>query len=231
MALRPIFYDTETTGLFSENDRIIEIAALDLYNNRSFEKLINPERPIPQEASSIHHITDEMVKNAPVFADVGQEFLEFCQKDCVLIAHNNDAFDLPFLKAEFKRSGLVEPKWPTLDSLKWARKYRPDLPRHSLQYLREIYQIPENQAHRALNDVLILKEVFLRLIDDLSIEQAIELLKNDKQECRMPFGKHQGKLLKEVPKGYLTWLIENGVLAKPENSRLKEELVKLGLVN
>lgn len=114
MTLRAIFYDTETTGIRAEKDRIIEIAAYDPLNNRSFEQLINPQCPIPPDATAIHHITDEMVASAPSFHTVAQEFLKFCEGDVVLIAHNNDAFDYLFLKTEFGRCGLSLPSWKFL---------------------------------------------------------------------------------------------------------------------
>src|SRR5262245_46554989 len=109
MPLRAIYYDTETTGVKSEKDRIIEIAAYDPALNRRFEKLINPGCPIPPDAIAIHHITDEMVASAPSFAQVGAEFMEFCQGDVVLIAHNNDSFDYPFLRHEFNRHQIPLP--------------------------------------------------------------------------------------------------------------------------
>ena len=173
---RPIYYDTETTGLHSKSDRIIELAAFDPVNNRSFSKLINPGLPIPAEATAIHKISDQMVADAASFAEVGREFIEFCDGEIVLIAHNNDGFDRHFLVAEGKRAGLTWPDWPMVDSLKWARKYRPDLPRHSLQFLRKIYGITENNAHRALDDVVVLHQVFSAMIDDLSMEKVLELL-------------------------------------------------------
>lgn len=177
MAYRPIFFDTETTGISSERDRIIEIAAYDPYNTKTFEALIHPEILIPKDTTLIHGITDEMVKEAPLFAKVGLDFKEFCSGDCLLIAHNSDAFDLPFLRAEFKKAQIeFSASWLFVDSLKWARRYRKDLPKHSLQYLRQVYGIKENRAHRALNDVMILYEVFTRLIDDLSCEDVARLM-------------------------------------------------------
>src|SRR5262245_8378738 len=102
MALRAIFYDTETTGVRSDKDRVIELAAYDPLNDRTFEKLINPGMPIPSEATAVHHISDEMVADAPSFHVIAQEFCEFCEGEVVLIAHNNDGFDYHFLNAEFK---------------------------------------------------------------------------------------------------------------------------------
>lgn len=176
MAKYPLFYDTETTGLQPDQDRIIEIAAYDPINGRTFSRLINPGIPIPLEATNIHGITDQMVADAPSFAEIGAEFVAFCRDEAVLIAHNNDAFDRHFLVAEGKRAKIEWPEWPMIDSLKWARKYRPDLPRHSLQFLRKIYGIEENNAHRALDDVVVLHQVFAAMTDDLPIDKVLELL-------------------------------------------------------
>jgi len=230
MAKRPIYYDTETTGVKADKDKIIEIAAYDPYQDLSFVSFINPQIPIPSEATHIHHITDEMVKDAPSFAEVGKKFLEFCSGDVVLIAHNNDSFDKLFLEAEFTRSALSLPQWEYLDSLKWARKYRPDLPRHSLQHLREVFNIPPNQAHRALDDVLVLHKVFSLLLGDLSMETALELMKKETLVRHMPFGKHKGLLLQDVPSSYVRWLEETGAFDKPDNALLRKSFEKLGIL-
>lgn len=227
---RPIYYDTETTGIRHEKDRIIELAAYDPIENRSFCEFIHPGFPIPPEASAIHHITDEMVAQALPFEQVGKAFADFCPPNTVLIAHNNDSFDKLFVEAEFQRSSLQLPNWEYVDSLKWARRYRSDLPRHTLQHLREAYGIPSNQAHRALDDVMVLFEVFSRMIDDLSIEKVIELLSKPKAIDRMPFGKHQGKLLNQIPRNYVQWLKETGAFEKSQNKELKESFEKLGVL-
>lgn len=228
--MRAIFYDTETTGVRSEKDRVIEIAAYDPLNGTSFESLIHPGCPIPAEATAIHHITDEMVANAPSFAEIVPKFLEFCQGDVCLIAHNNDAFDIFFLKAEFQRSSSVWPNWKFFDTLKWARRYRSDLPRHTLQFLRELFGIPANNAHRALDDVMVLYQVALCLMDDLSIQEAYQLLNQPKPLHHMPFGKYQGQPLKSVPKDYLAWLKKSGAFDKAENQELKSSFELLGVL-
>lgn len=234
-AKRFIFYDTETTGIRADKDRIIELAAFDPARNLTFEKLINPGCPIPPEATAIHKITDEMVAGAPSFAEVGQAFINFCEGEVILIAHNNDAFDLHFMKNEFNRHSIQMPDWNFLDTLKWARRYRTDLPRHSLQFLREIYNIPANNAHRALDDVIVLHQVFQYMIDDLGVEEVFDLMKreqkNKKPLLHMPFGKHQGEPLNKIPKSYVKWLNENGVFEKPENQELKEAFINLNILN
>lgn len=230
MSLRPIFYDTETTGIKADRDRIVEIAAYDPVRNLRFEKLVNPGVIIPEEVTAIHNISNEMVADAPSFASIGAEFIKFCEGDVVLIAHNNDAFDYYFLKHEFARHEIEMPEWKFLDTLKWARRYRPDLPRHTLQFLREIYGIAANNAHRALDDVIVLHDVFQLMIDDLTIDEVYALLKKPKLMQHMPFGKHQGVPLNKIPKNYIDWLSTNGVFEKPENQELKDNFVRLGLL-
>ena len=228
--MRAIYYDTETTGTRPGKDRVIELAAYDPERDKTFCTLIHPGCPIPPESTAVCNITDEMVKNAPTFSAIVDDFVSFCDGDCVLIAHNNDAFDKLFLEDEFQRCSRALPPWKFIDSLKWSRKYRPDLPRHSLQFLREAYGIEANQAHRALDDVFVLRKIFASMIDDLDLPTVIDLLSQKQDVSRMPFGKHQGKSLSEVPKDYVDWLDQNGALDKKENAALREGFVKLGIL-
>jgi DNA polymerase-3 subunit epsilon len=228
--MKAIYFDTETTGINKDKDKIIEIAAFDATNERTFVSFINPGFPIPPEATAIHHITDDLVADAPGFREVAEKFTEFCGDDAVLIAHNGDSFDIPFLAAESAKVDFTFPKWRALDTLKWARKYRPDLPRHSLQYLREVYGIAPNQAHRALDDVMMLYTIFSKMTDDLPLEIIIELLSHKSKLTHMPFGKHQGKPLADIPKDYLKWLAGSGAFDKDENQELKKQLEELKLL-
>ena len=77
---------------------------------------------------------------------------------------------------------------------------------------------------------MILEKLFSKMVDDLDFSVIYELLQKKEKIVRMPFGKHQGKPLKEVPKNYITWLLSNGAFDKPENNMLKEELVSLGII-
>ncbi len=226
----PIYYDTETTGTRPDKDRIVEIAAYDPLNNRTFVQFVNPGCSIPAECSAIHGITDEMVSQAPSFEIVGRNFIEFCGEGAVLIAHNNERFDKPFLEAESLRSNLTLPAWKWVDTLKWSRKYRSDLPSHALQALREAYGFEANQAHRALDDVMMLHQIFSVMIDDLPIGTVMDLLDQPTDVSRMPFGKYQGRLLSEVPPDYFAWLKTSGALDKSDNKELKEALSKLGIL-
>lgn len=228
--LRPIYYDTETTGVRPEKDRIIEIAAYDPIRNESFVQFVNPGCPIPAESTAITGITDEMVAASPAFEIVGKAFIDFCGPDAVLIAHNNERFDKLFLEAESSRSNLALPSWKYIDSLKWSRKYRSDLPSHSLQNLREAFGIAANQAHRALDDVMVLYQIFSTMVDDLEMEMVLELLSTPTSIARMQFGKYQGRPLSEVPADYVRWLKNGGAFDKSENRELKEAFEKLGIL-
>lgn len=229
MGYRFVYFDTETTGLKPDKERIIELAFYDPVKNLEKSWFINPQMPIPAQATAVHNITDEMVKDAPTFPIVAKEMVEFLEGDVALVAHNGIGFDKPFIEAEFKRAEVELPEYIYVDTLHWARKYRPDLPRHTLQYLREIYGVEANNAHRALDDVLVLEKVFSKMIDDLSPERVIDLLK--KRDLKtMPFGKHQGKELCDVPKGYIQWLHKSGAFEREENKSLLEEFTKLNLL-
>jgi DNA polymerase-3 subunit epsilon len=100
------FIDLETTGINPGTDRIVEIAIVKILidGTRSIKrKLINPEMPIPKGASDIHGITDEMVKDAPVFKMVAQE-LKQMMDGCDLAGYNSNRFDIPLLMEEFLRA-------------------------------------------------------------------------------------------------------------------------------
>lgn len=107
--VRPLaFIDLETTGTNLATDRIIEIAIIKLTpegERQKKRKLINPEGPIPKQSSDIHGITDDMVKDAPTFRQVGNEIKQFLE-GCDLSGYNSNRFDIPLLMEEFLRAGL-----------------------------------------------------------------------------------------------------------------------------
>jgi DNA polymerase III subunit epsilon len=229
VAARPIFYDTETTGIKAERDRIVELAAYDPVRDKTLEVLINPQMSIPAEATAIHKISNEMVADAPTFGEVLPQFIDFCEGDVVLIAHNNDAFDIHFLRHECRRCDAELPSsWRFFDTLKWARRYRPDLPRHTLQSLREVYGFQANNAHRALDDVIVLHQVYVAMTDDLPIDTVYGLLNVPKALKTMPFGKYKGEALDRLPSDYVVWLADSGAFEKAENLELKKALDALG---
>lgn len=100
------FIDLETTGISLGSDRIVEIAIIKILpdGNKSVKrKLINPQMPIPQSASDIHGITDDMVKDAPTFKQVANELKQILD-GCDLGGYNSNRFDIPILMEEFIRA-------------------------------------------------------------------------------------------------------------------------------
>lgn len=100
------FIDLETTGINLGTDRIVEIAIVKILTDgtKSIKrKLINPGMPIPEGASDVHGITDEMVKDAPVFKQVAQELKQMLD-GCDLAGYNSNRFDIPLLMEEFLRA-------------------------------------------------------------------------------------------------------------------------------
>ncbi len=100
------FIDLETTGVNLGTDRIVEIAIVKILTDgtRSVKrKLINPGIPIPKASSDIHGITDEMVKDAPLFKQVAQELKQMLD-GCDFAGYNSNRFDIPLLMEEFLRA-------------------------------------------------------------------------------------------------------------------------------
>ena len=103
-----VFIDLETTGINLGTDRIVEIALVKIGADQSRQvkrKLINPEMPIPEAASAVHGITDEMVRQAPTFKQAANELRQFLEQ-CDIAGYNSNRFDIPMLAEEFLRAGL-----------------------------------------------------------------------------------------------------------------------------
>jgi DNA polymerase-3 subunit epsilon len=102
------FIDLETTGVNIATDRIVEIAIVKINPNGTRQvkrKIINPEMPIPEAASDVHGITNEMVKDAPTFKQVAHEIKQFLE-GCDIAGYNSNRFDIPMLAEEFLRAGV-----------------------------------------------------------------------------------------------------------------------------
>ncbi|MCB5202180.1 DNA polymerase III subunit epsilon [Neorhizobium sp. T786] len=166
--MREIIFDTETTGLESKVDRIIEIGGIELFNNfptgRTLHIYINPgDRKVHPDALAVHGITDEFLKDKKRFADVANEIIEFFD-GAKWIAHNA-TFDMGFINAEFERIGL--PPVPTehvVDTLSMARRKHPMGP-NSLDALCRRYGIDNTHRtkHGALLDSELLAEVYIEM--------------------------------------------------------------------
>lgn len=168
--MREIVFDTETTGIEpSEGHRVVEIGAVELWNHlptgRTWHQYINPERTMPKEAFEIHGISDEMLRDKPVFARIAQDFLAFIGVDARLIAHNA-SFDIKFLNAEFSMVGLPPvDSARVVDTVQIARSKFPGAPA-SLDALCRRFGVDNSgrEKHGALLDSELLAEVYLELI-------------------------------------------------------------------
>jgi len=200
--------DSETTGLDSKEDRIIEIACVKFTlkeNLETMESLVHPLRPIPEASTVIHQITDSMLEGKPTIEKVLPEILEFC-KGCTLVGHAIE-LDLQFITQEAFRNQIPcnIAANPSIDTLRLARLYGKS-PSNSLEVLRSHFHIEERGAHRAMNDVLVNIDVFKQLIKPFKMKK--EILKKLEQPIllkKMPLGKYKGRPFQELPEEYLFW--------------------------
>lgn len=149
-----VIVDVETTGLNYHYDAIVEIGCIRFRNNvavDNFNILINPNTKIPPEATAIHHITNEMVKDAPYINEVLPTVLSFIGDD-IVVGHNV-GFDIRFLINACIWAGIPNQKFKAIDTLRLARKYIPksEVPSYALDELLPFFNLHE-PAHRAMND-------------------------------------------------------------------------------
>ncbi|OUU62792.1 MAG: DNA polymerase III subunit epsilon [Alphaproteobacteria bacterium TMED62] len=187
--MRSVALDIETTGLnFLEGHKIVEIGCVELLNNfpsgQKWQRYVNPERTMPEEAFKIHGLSDDFLSDKPKFSDIIESLLDFI-KDSELIIHNS-RFDLPFINYEIEsiKNELINPvKNKIVDTLGLAKKIHPGQS-VSLDALRKRYNINiERKNHGALLDAEILAEVFLEM--NGGRQQFMNLISNtEKQEIK-----------------------------------------------
>ena len=156
--------DLETTGLDPKRDKIIEIGAVRVENNKiveEWETFVNPDRKLEERIACLTGIHDEQLLQAPEIEEVLPKLLAMTE-DQVLLGHRV-LFDYSFIKKaavdrkiSFERSGI--------DTLKIARKYLVDLESRGLEYLCRYYGICHN-AHRALEDARATVRLYQRLAE------------------------------------------------------------------
>ena len=163
--MRFIAFDLETTGFAPEMDCICELGAVRFMGGQvesEFSTLIDPQRPIPAQATRVNGITNDMVRGKPSLDVLLEPLTEFCGDD-LLVAHNAN-FDFQFLEAQVKRLHLPAPRGLVIDTLPIARKLIPGLPNYKLGTLVQHLKIPSSKFHRASDDAAYCGHVFQALV-------------------------------------------------------------------
>jgi DNA polymerase-3 subunit epsilon len=160
-----VVVDIETTGGRAGNHKITEIGMVKMVAGEivdSWQSLLNPQRRIPANITALTGISDDMVRNAPLFAEVAEQVNAFTE-DCIFVAHNVN-FDYGFIKEEFAR---LDRFWrrPKLCTVQQMRRYYKGLPSYSLANLTRHFDIGMQRHHRAMSDAVAASEL-LKLINE-----------------------------------------------------------------
>jgi len=187
--------DIETTGINPYAARLIEIGMVRFTVSgivSEYQTLVNPGTHIPEQVVMIHGISDDMVTDAPVMADVIDEIIEFIG-DRPLIIHNS-RFDLSFMEMECKRSGRAIPPWMSFDTVILSRKTFPGLLNHKLDTLCGIFNIPLSH-HRALQDAHGCMEVFRKCVNKVDPSHQWSMKKLAEYQSKID----RAGIIREIP--------------------------------
>lgn len=226
-----VFFDLETTGIDVANDRIVEISLLKVITDGKEETKtlrINPEMPIPPQATEVHGISDDDVKDEPTFNIVAKDIAKFIE-GCDLAGYNSNKFDIPLLAEEFLRVGV------DID-LKKNRFIDVQVIFHKMEQrtLSAAYKFycekNLDNAHSAEADTKATYEILKAQIDrynDLNndmeelskfsshnknVDFAGRIVYNDKGEEIFNFGKYKGQTVESVMEkdsGYFGWMLNS----------------------
>lgn len=227
---RPIvFFDLETTGTDIQNDKIVQISLIKVNQDKTEEVktlLINPGIPIPAEATEVHEITDEDVRDKPNFQHYAEEIHNFLL-DCDISGYNIHRFDLPLIRFEFQRVGISYDigNVKVIDPMVIYIKKNPrDLTSAYKQYCHKTLE----GAHDAEVDTRATKEILFSQFEqyddigdtldeiaqystyssDRPADIAGKLLYNQEGALIYNFGKNKGSLVTD-DLGYARWMINS----------------------
>lgn len=227
---RPLlFFDLETTGLDVMEDRIVQIAAIK-YGQKKTQKInyfVNPQIPIPEQATEVHGISDEDVKGKPTFGRLSKELFHFFS-DCDWAGYNIVNFDIPILINEFDRWDYYFNEYPAIIDI--YQIFIKQVP-HSLSSAVNYYLNRDIvNAHNALGDVKETINVFGAQLKKGDIPKDIyelsDFLKKEGQLdlggklievagiITIAFGKYKDYPVEEVPESYFTWCKKNNVFGR-----------------
>lgn len=226
-----VFFDLETTGVNITKDRIVEISVIKVMPDGSTEtktRRINPEMHIPEQATAVHHITDEDVKDEPCFRQVAKSLAKLFE-GCDIAGFNSNRFDIPMLDEEFHRAGVDfnfdKARFVDVQTIFHKRE-----PRNLVAAYRYYCGKDLEQAHSANADTMATYEVLMAQLDryeDLpndvealsayssqnrNVDFAGRMVYDEQGREVINFGKYKGRVAQEVlasDKGYFGW-IQNG---------------------
>ncbi len=227
---RPIiFFDLETTGVDTAKDRIVEISMAKIMPDGEEivkTRKLNPEMHIPEEATAIHGITDEDVKDCPTFAQVAKSLEQFI-RGCDFGGFNSNRFALPVLVEEFLRAGVdvdfKRRKFIDVQNIFHKKEQRTLVAAYKFYCDKDL-----DDAHSAEADTLATYEVLkaqLERYPDLendidklaefstraeTADYAGRILFNEKGEEVFGFGKYKGRSVEEVFRmepSYYAWMM------------------------
>ncbi|MDR1499654.1 MAG: 3'-5' exonuclease [Tannerellaceae bacterium] len=238
-----IFFDLETTGVDVVKDRIVEVSLVKVYPNGKEEsktRRVNPGIPIPPGSTIIHGITDEDVKDCPVFKEIAKSLAAQIE-GCDLAGFNSNRFDIPMLAEEFLRAGididLNKRKFVDVQTIFHKMEQRTLAAAYKFYCGKDLAN-----AHTAEADTMATYEVLKAQLDrypDLkndinylskyssynnNVDFAGRMVYNDKMEEVINFGKYKGQLVTEVLKNdpsYYAWIM-NGDFALNTKRMLTE---------
>lgn len=242
-----VFFDLETTGINITKDRIVEISFLKVQPNGEEEiksRRINPEMPIPAEATAIHGISDEDVKDCPTFKQIAKSLADQLE-GCDLAGFNSSRFDVPLLAEEFLRADvdfdMSKRKFVDVQiifhkkeqrTLEAAYKFYCDKTLENAHSAEAdtiaTYEVLKSQLNRypdLTNDVEALSKEYSSFKNNVDFAGRIVL--NDEGVEVFNFGKHRGKSIADVFRkepSYYSWMMDGDF---PLNT--KQTLTKIRL--
>lgn len=245
---RPLIaFDLETTGTKVSTDRIVSIACKKLYPDGTSSvhtAMVNPGVPIPPAATEAHHITDEMVKDAPPFKSIARGIFKVMD-GCDVLTFNGNWFDIILLSEEFAREGI---SWPAADmkSVDSSVIFKKHEERTLTAAMKFYCDKPHDGAHEALADVEATIEVTMAQIeryedikgmtvgelhnyciydkDKNNVDLAGKIARDEKGELIFTFGKHEGaRLVDQIH--YCEWMLKPDSDFTLQTKKIVEEVV------
>lgn len=227
---RQIVLDTETTGFdHRKGDRIVEIGCIEILDrtitDNHFHVYINPERDMPPGAFEVHGLSEEFLSDKPVFAEIGQSFIDYVD-GAELIIHNAP-FDIGFLNFELTRMGLepIDKRSSVIDTLQMAREMYPSQ-RNTLDALCSRLGVDNSNRtlHGALLDSELLAQVYLNMTGGQESLFGLEESTPSMEQSFQPFGAPQSASSNHfINEDASTSLVEN---VEPEAAIMQRRIIR-----